>query len=95
VDAVGEVRGVGLLWAIEFVADKQTKRPFPPGSNFAGRVAAVALAHGLLLYPMRGSVDGISGDHVLLAPPAVITKEQMAWSADELSASIREIAAQC
>jgi adenosylmethionine-8-amino-7-oxononanoate aminotransferase len=89
-EAVGDVRGIGLLWAIEFVADKATKRPFPPEQNFAGRIAAAALKRGLLVYPMQGSVDGISGDHLLLAPPAVITQEQIAWSIDQLSASIAE-----
>jgi hypothetical protein len=88
--AVGDVRGIGLLWAVEFVADKTTKRPFPPDQNFAARVGAAALKRGLLVYPMQGSVDGIAGDHLLLAPPAVITKEQIAWSVEQLSASIRE-----
>lgn len=88
--AVGDVRGIGLLWAVEFVADKPTKRPFPPEQNFAARVGASALTRGLLVYPMQGSVDGIAGDHLLLAPPAVITKEQITWSIEQLSASIRE-----
>jgi adenosylmethionine-8-amino-7-oxononanoate aminotransferase len=89
-ETVGDVRGIGLLWAVEFVADKASKRPFPPAQNFAGRVAAAALKRGLLVYPMQGSVDGVSGDHLLLAPPAVITPDQIAWSVDQLSASIRE-----
>jgi len=89
-EAVGDVRGIGLLWAVEFVADKSTKKPFPPVQNFAGRVAANALKRGLLVYPMQGSVDGIGGDHLLLAPPAIITPEQIAWSRDQLSAAIRE-----
>ena len=89
-EAVGDVRGIGLLWAVEFVSDKASKRPFSPSQNFAGRVAAAALKRGLLVYPMQGSVDGISGDHVLLAPPAVITTDQIAWSIDQLVASIRE-----
>jgi adenosylmethionine-8-amino-7-oxononanoate aminotransferase len=89
-DAVGDVRGIGLLWAIEFVADKASKSPFPPEQNFAGRVAAAALKRGLLVYPMQGSVDGTSGDHLLLAPPAIITPDQIAWSIDQMSASITE-----
>jgi adenosylmethionine-8-amino-7-oxononanoate aminotransferase len=88
--AVGDVRGIGLLWAVEFVADKTTKYPFPPTHNFAGRVAAAALKRGLLVYPMQGSVDGISGDHLLLAPPAVIPTDQIAWAVNQLAASIRE-----
>ncbi len=89
-ESVGDVRGIGLLWGVEFVADKASKRPFPPEKNFSARVAAVALKRGLLVYPMQGSVDGISGDHLLLAPPAVINAEQIAWSVEQLAASIRE-----
>lgn len=88
--SVGDVRGIGLLWGVEFVADKATKRPFPAEKNFAARVGDAARKRGLLVYPMQGSVDGTSGDHLLLAPPAVITCEQIAWSIEQLSASIRE-----
>ncbi len=88
---VGDVRGLGLLSAIEFVADKKTKRPFPPEQTFAARIGAAAMQRGLLVYPMQGSVDGTSGDHILLAPPAVITQEQIAWSVAQLRASIGEV----
>jgi adenosylmethionine-8-amino-7-oxononanoate aminotransferase len=53
--SVGDVRGIGLLWAVEFVADKSVKRPFPP-SGFSTRVGAADLKRGLLVYPMQGSV---------------------------------------
>jgi adenosylmethionine-8-amino-7-oxononanoate aminotransferase len=89
-EAVGDVRGLGLLWGVEFVADKKSKRPFPPDKNFAGRVGSAAMRRGLLVYPMQGSVDGISGDHLLLAPPAVITEEQIDWSVEQLAVAIRE-----
>jgi len=88
--SVGDVRGIGLLWAIEFVADKQTKRPFPPDQSFSSRVGAAALKRGLLVYPMQGSFDGTAGDHLLLAPPAIITQDQISWSIQQLSAAIRE-----
>lgn len=88
--SVGDVRGIGLLWAVEFVADKKSRRPFPQAQNFSANVAQAALQRGLLVYPMQGSVDGISGDHILLAPPAIITAEQIAWSVEQLSAAIRE-----
>jgi adenosylmethionine-8-amino-7-oxononanoate aminotransferase len=89
-ESVGDVRGIGLLWAIEFVADRNTKRPFPADFGFSSKVAAAALKRGLLVYPMQGSVDGTSGDHILLAPPAIINAEQISWSVEQLSASIRE-----
>jgi adenosylmethionine-8-amino-7-oxononanoate aminotransferase len=87
---IGDVRGLGLLWAVEFVADQKSKRPFAPNLNFAARVAAAAMHRGLLVYPMQGCVDGISGDHLLLAPPAVITKEEITWSITQLHAAVAE-----
>jgi adenosylmethionine-8-amino-7-oxononanoate aminotransferase len=89
-ESVGDVRGIGLLWGIEFVADKSTKRPFQPAQGFSARVAASALKRGVLVYPMQGSVDGTAGDHILLAPPAVITPDQLSWSVDQLASAIRE-----
>jgi adenosylmethionine-8-amino-7-oxononanoate aminotransferase len=89
-DSVGDVRGIGLLWGIEFVADKSTKRPFPQARGFSALVGAAALKRGLLVYPMQGSIDGTVGDHILLAPSAVITQEQMSWSVDQLASAIRE-----
>jgi adenosylmethionine-8-amino-7-oxononanoate aminotransferase len=90
-ETVGDVRGIGLLWAVEFVADKASKRPFAPTQNFAGNVAAAALKRGLLVYPMQGSVDGIWGDHLLLAPPAIIIPEQIAWSVEQLRAAVLQV----
>jgi len=81
-----------MLWAVEFVADKPSKRSFAPALNFAGRAAEAATKRGLLVYPMQGSVDGISGDHLLIAPPAVITQEQIQWAVDQLRDSIHETA---
>ncbi len=90
--SVGDVRGIGLLWAVEFVADKKTKEPFPADMAFSGKVAAAAAKRGLLVYPMQGTVDGVSGDHILLAPPAVINTGEISWSLEQLSASIGEAA---
>jgi adenosylmethionine-8-amino-7-oxononanoate aminotransferase len=91
---VGDVRGIGLLLGVEFVADKKTKAPFAPEKNLAGRVGQAASQRGLLVYPMQGSVDGVCGDHVLLAPPAVISDEQIAWAVDQLRAAIMQGSAQ-
>jgi adenosylmethionine-8-amino-7-oxononanoate aminotransferase len=89
-DSVGDVRGSGLLRAVEFVADKATKRPIDPAQGFSARVGAAAMKRGLLVYPMQGSVDGCAGDHILLAPPAVISQAQIDWAVEELAAAIRE-----
>jgi adenosylmethionine-8-amino-7-oxononanoate aminotransferase len=91
--AVGDVRGIGLLWGVEFVADKATKLSFASELNFAGRVAQAAVKRGLLVYPMQGCVDGVSGDHVLIAPPAVITAEQIDWAVGQLKEAIEEAVA--
>jgi adenosylmethionine-8-amino-7-oxononanoate aminotransferase len=88
--AVGDVRGIGLLWGIEFVADKATKQPFAPDLNFAGCVAQAAVKRGLLVYPMQGCVDGVAGDHLLIAPPAVITADQIEWAVKQLREAIEE-----
>jgi adenosylmethionine-8-amino-7-oxononanoate aminotransferase len=89
---IGDVRGLGLLWALEFVSDKKSKLPFAPNLNFAGRVGAAAMKRGLLVYPMQGCVDGLSGDHLLLAPPAVIKQDEIAWAIDQLRESVNEAA---
>ncbi len=88
--AVGDVRGIGLLWGVEFVADKTTKTPFFADLNFAGRVGDAAKKRGLLVYPMQGSVNGHSGDHLLLAPPAMITAEQIDWAVNTLREAVEE-----
>jgi adenosylmethionine-8-amino-7-oxononanoate aminotransferase len=85
---VGDVRGIGMLWAIEFVADKKSKLPFPPEQNFAARVGAAARKRGLLVYPMQGCVDENAGDHLLLAPPAIITSNQIAESISQLRSAV-------
>ncbi|HLX83626.1 MAG TPA: aminotransferase class III-fold pyridoxal phosphate-dependent enzyme [Terriglobales bacterium] len=90
VDVVGDVRGLGLLWGVEFVADKKTKAPFAPEKNFAGMVGQACLGRGLLVYPMQGCVDGVAGDHLLIAPPAVITAEEIGWAVEEIKAAIKE-----
>lgn len=88
---VGDVRGMGLLRAVEFVADKESKSPFPPDLNFATRVAQAAVDRGVLVYPVQGCVDGDSGDHVLIAPPAIISPEQTSWAVEQLAAAIEEV----
>ncbi|HEV2113253.1 MAG TPA: aminotransferase class III-fold pyridoxal phosphate-dependent enzyme, partial [Terriglobales bacterium] len=90
--SVGDVRGLGLLWAVEFVRDKASKHPFAPDLNFAGKVFDAARSRGVLVYPMQGCVDGYQGDHLLLAPPAVTAPEDLRWAVGELASSIQECA---
>lgn len=90
-DCVGDVRGLGLLWGVEFVADRQTKAPLDPAAGFAARVFDAAQRRGVLVYPMQGSVDGVRGDHLLLAPPAVTTRAEIHRGIGELRHAIREV----
>jgi len=69
---VGDVRGRGLFQGLELVADRGTKEPFDPGLKLHARVKSEAMARGLMVYPMGGTVDGVRGDHVLLAPPFIV-----------------------
>jgi adenosylmethionine-8-amino-7-oxononanoate aminotransferase len=74
---VGDVRGKGLMTAIEFVQARETKEPFPRGAKFAERVVDLAFENGLVLYPGTGFVDGVNGDMVMVGPPLIIDRDQI------------------
>ena len=77
---VGDIRGMGLLFAIEFVRDAKTRAPFPPDARVSYRVQADALEDGVMTYPMQGTVDGTRGDHILIAPPYIIPRSKFRCS---------------
>jgi adenosylmethionine-8-amino-7-oxononanoate aminotransferase len=85
---VGDIRGRGLFQAIELVRDRVTKEPFDPSLKLHARIKKEAFARGLLVYPMGGTIDGRSGDHVLIAPPFIITQDEIAQVVDRLSDSL-------
>jgi adenosylmethionine-8-amino-7-oxononanoate aminotransferase len=74
---VGDIRGRGLFWSLELVADRASKAPFDPARRLHVRVRTAAMARGLLVYPMGGTIDGRSGDHVTLAPPFTVTEPEL------------------
>jgi adenosylmethionine-8-amino-7-oxononanoate aminotransferase len=72
---VGDVRGRGLFQGLELVADRQTKVPFEPKLKLHARAKHEAMTRGLMIYPMGGTVEGVAGDHVLLAPPFIVDEQ--------------------
>jgi adenosylmethionine-8-amino-7-oxononanoate aminotransferase len=74
---VGDIRGRGLFRAVELVADRDTKQPFAPQSKLHAQVKREAMTRGLMVYPMGGTIDGLNGDHVLLAPPFIVNEGQV------------------
>ncbi|KAK3192633.1 hypothetical protein K4F52_001432 [Lecanicillium sp. MT-2017a] len=75
--SVGDVRGRGLFWAIEFVKDAETKETFEPKIAFGAQVQQTAFANGVAIYPGAATVDGKRGDHVLISPPYNVTEHQI------------------
>jgi adenosylmethionine-8-amino-7-oxononanoate aminotransferase len=75
---VGDIRGKGLMWAVEFVEDRKTKKPFARTEKFAERFTDAAFQNGVILWPNVGHVDGTNGDLVMIAPPFVVTDEEIA-----------------
>jgi adenosylmethionine-8-amino-7-oxononanoate aminotransferase len=92
---VGDIRGRGLLMAVEIVADRASKRPFDPALRMHARIKVAAMARGLMVYPMGGTVDGNLGDHVLLAPPFVASAVDIDEIVRRLAASIDAAAEEC
>lgn len=90
-DLVGDVRGRGLFAGIELVKDKKTKEPFPPHMKLNLLIANKAFAKGLITYPGGGGADGLRGDHLLLAPPFIITAEEIDQMVDILAQAIKEV----
>ena len=88
---VGQVRGLGLLQAVEFVKDKATREPFPKESGIAEKIRQAALEKNVLTYPSQGTVDGTRGDHVLLAPPFIITPQECQLIADALQFALAKV----
>jgi adenosylmethionine-8-amino-7-oxononanoate aminotransferase len=74
---VGDIRGRGLFRGVELVADRAAKMPFDAKLKLSARVKREAMARGLMAYPTGGTIDGVRGDHILLAPPFIVTVAQV------------------
>ena len=88
---VGDIRGRGLFRGIELVEDRATKAPFDPSRKIAARLKKAAFARGLICYPMSGTIDGKHGDHVLLAPPFIISDAEIGMLTDRLAAALEDV----
>ncbi|MEQ8749572.1 MAG: aspartate aminotransferase family protein [Amphiplicatus sp.] len=85
---VGDIRGRGLMMGVELVADTAAKTPFSPQRKLSATLKKAAMARGLVCYPGGGCVDGERGDHILLAPPYIITESQIDELATLLAAAL-------
>jgi adenosylmethionine-8-amino-7-oxononanoate aminotransferase len=85
---VGDIRGRGLFQGIELVEERDTKQPFDAKRKIHARVKAEAMARGLMVYPMGGTLDGSIGDHVLLAPPFIAGEDTIAAIVERLGDAI-------
>jgi adenosylmethionine-8-amino-7-oxononanoate aminotransferase len=76
---------------VEIVKDKSTKEPFSRKLNIANNIKKEALNLGLICYPMQGTVDGIIGDHILIAPPFIINEDEINEISSKLKTTIENI----
>ncbi|QDW53467.1 aspartate aminotransferase family protein [Burkholderia sp. KBS0801] len=85
---VGDVRGRGLFVGVELVRDRDSKATFDPALKLHAAVKREAMQRGLMVYPMGGTIDGVNGDHILVAPPFVCTAQQIDTIVERLSGAI-------
>jgi len=88
--SVGDIRGKGMLMGIELVKNKETKEPFDPTLNISYRVHLIAKQKGCMIYPTAGVIQGIKGNQFLVAPPYIITEEEIDTALDMLDEAITE-----
>jgi adenosylmethionine-8-amino-7-oxononanoate aminotransferase len=88
---IGDIRGMGLLIGVEFVRDKNSREPFLPSQNIAEHIRQAALEENVLTYPTQGCVDGLRGDHILLAPPFILNAEESALIARAIKSALAKV----
>jgi len=87
---VGDIRGRGLFQAIELVADRSSKQVFDPSLKLHAKIKQAAMDRGLMCYPMGGTIDGRAGDHVLLAPPFIVSDDELDQVVERLGEAVDE-----
>ena len=88
---IGDIRGRGLFIGLEFVSDRATKTVFDPSLKINKKIKAAAFEAGLICYPMGGTIDGLSGDHMLLAPPFIISETQIGEIVSKLETTFKSV----
>lgn len=91
---VGDIRGRGLLWGVEFVEDRATQRPFAASRSLGWALSRAGLGHGVMMYPGMGTMDGKSGDHLIFAPAYNITAAEIDEMVAGMAATVREVLGQ-
>ena len=86
---VGDIRGRGLFRGLEFVEDRATKTPFDPKRGLNKALKNAAFEAGLICYPMGGTIDGVQGDHILLAPPFIMDDDHIVEITDKLQTAVK------
>ena len=90
---VGDIRGRGLFWGVELVHDKASKVPFDSALKLHAQIKAQAMQNGVLCYPMGGTIDGKNGDHILLAPPFIISEAEIDKVVERLGDAVETVLA--
>lgn len=88
---VGDVRGKGLFQTVEFVADRDKRTPLPAEHRFVEHLFERLRERGILVYPMRGTVDGFVGEHIMLAPPFIIEEHELDLLVTEIEEAVKEL----
>lgn len=88
---IGDIRGRGLFIGLELVKDRITKAPFEPSMQVAARLKARAMENGLMIYPGSGTIDGVLGDHILLAPPYILKPEEGEEIVERLGQTVDQV----
>lgn len=91
IEAVGDIRGRGFFQALELVADRKTKAPFPAERKLFMKIRQKAFDNGLICYPVGGNVDGVNGDVIIIAPPYNVTTTELDEIAEKTAASVRQV----
>ena len=91
---IGDIRGRGLFRGLELVSDRTTKATFEPSMQLHNRIKQLAMERGLMCYPMGGTIDGVHGNHILIAPPYIIDESHIAELVDKLGSAVDTAIAQ-